>query len=116
MNNIGIMLGRLSSPISNRIQAFPVNSWKNDLTLASSIGFDVVEWVFDDLGPNPIMSTEGISEIKTALNDIDISINSICADYFMINKLFNSSEHDIEKNLKVLTSFFQEDLQHYDEI
>ena len=32
-NKIGIMSGRLSSPIDNNIQQFPLNSWKNEFEL-----------------------------------------------------------------------------------
>lgn len=104
MNQIGIMMGRLSPPISNRVQSFPINSWKNDLSLAKSCGFETIEWVFDDLQPNPIISIENLSEIKSTLVDNDISINSVCADYFMINKLFNVSEFELSKNLDTLTT------------
>ncbi|GBL40917.1 hypothetical protein EMGBD3_02850 [Nitrosarchaeum sp.] len=50
---IGIMNGRLSPPVDNHIQSFPVNSWRNEFQRAYDCGFDSIEWVFD-LNPNPI--------------------------------------------------------------
>ena len=37
-NEIGVMQGRLSPPINNRIQAFPKNNWKDEFELASIMG------------------------------------------------------------------------------
>lgn len=107
MNRIGLMLGRLSPPILNRIQSFPIETWKKEFTLIKSCGFNLIEWVFDDLQPNPIMNDEGIFEIKSNLRDNEISINSVCADYFMINKLFNVSTNDLIKNLNILSTLIQ---------
>ena len=98
---IGIMQGRLSPPTNNTIQAFPEKSWKNEFKLSQKIGVNSIEWVYDTFERNPIMERE-ISEINNYIAKFKIKINSICADYFMVNKLFNESEKNIEKNLKVL--------------
>ena len=62
---VGIMGGRLSNPIENRIQSFPKNSWRDEFETANKIGFDYLEWVFDNFEPNPIMNKEQIQEKKT---------------------------------------------------
>ena len=36
-NRLGIMLGRLSPPIKNNIQAFPYNSWENEFSQAKKL-------------------------------------------------------------------------------
>ena len=101
-NRIGIMEGRLSNPINNKIQAFPINSWRNEFKLAQKIGFEVVEWVFDSNEKNPIMDDVGISEIKQLSEQYGVLVNPVCADYFMHNLLFGVSEYKLEQNLKVL--------------
>lgn len=51
---IGIMQGRLSKPNNDKIQSFPVNSWKQEFEKASKCGFEVIEWVFDH-SENPLL-------------------------------------------------------------
>lgn len=96
------MQGRLSKPHNNQIQSFPINSWREEFIVAKKCGFDVIEWIFDELQPNPILTSEGISEINLLMKKHNISINSICADYFMTKKLFNESQNELEKNIKIL--------------
>lgn len=98
---IGIMQGRLSYPINDTIQAFPEKSWGNEFELSQKIGISSIEWIYDTFERNPIMDKR-ISEINNYISKFKIKINSICADYFMVNKLFNESEKNIEKNLKTL--------------
>lgn len=100
-NKIGIMCGRLSPPHGNKIQEFPVNSWSSEFPKAQSIGFEVLEWIFD-LNKNPLMHDNGIDEIKTCVRKFGISIHAVCADYFMHKMLFNVSEFELEHNLQVL--------------
>lgn len=47
MNNIGIMQGRLSKPIGNKIQAFPWGIWEEEFKKAADIGFDEIEFIFE---------------------------------------------------------------------
>ena len=99
---IGIMQGRLSELYNGKIQSFPATSWQQEFKKASSCDFDVIEWIFDVYSPNPILSSEGISEIKSLKGKYDIEVNSICADYFMEKKLFGESQYNIEKNIDIL--------------
>ena len=99
---IGIMQGRLSKPHDNKIQSFPVSSWKQEFEKATKCGFEVIEWIFDEYEPNPILSSEGILEINSLCKKHNIIINSICADYFMMKKLFHESQSNLEKNITVL--------------
>lgn len=98
---IGIMQGRLSDPMHNTIQAFPENSWVQEFELAHKIGLDSIEWIFDAFEKNPIMEKK-FNEINNLISKFHININSVCADYFMVNKLFNESEINIKKNLETL--------------
>ena len=99
---IGIMQGRLSKMYENKIQAFPNLTWKEEFCIASNNEFKIIEWIFDEIQPNPLLSNEGIIEIKQLMEKNNISINTICADYFMTKKLFNESEIEIEKNIEIL--------------
>lgn len=100
-NEIGIMQGRLSPPINNAIQAFPKNDWKNEFEIANRIGFSKIEWIWDSKD-NPILYESNLLEIKNYSEKFDIKIDSLCADYFMKNKLFSKSEINIKKNLDLL--------------
>lgn len=100
-NKLGIMLGRLSPPIENSIQAFPVNSWKHEFKKAKAIGFEKIEWIFDNQ-PNPMMDNNGINEMKEISKKFNIEINSVCADYFMLKKLFSESFTNIQQNIEIL--------------
>jgi len=102
------MHGRLSEPINDRIQEFPKSTWKNEFKKASLFGFNSIEWIFDRYRKNPIMSIEGINEIKEISKQTDIKINSVLADYFMEEKLFNVSKVNLEKNLSILKTLIKQ--------
>lgn len=99
---IGIMQGRLVKQYKNKIQSFPMNNWKKEFELANECDLKIIEWIFDENHPNPIMTNSGIKEIKQLMEKNEIEINTICADYFMVKKLFNESRIDIEKNIETL--------------
>ena len=99
---IGIMQGRLVEQFKNKIQSFPMNNWKKEFELANDCDLKIIEWIFDENTPNPIMTSNGIQEIKQLMRKNDIEINTICGDYFMIKKLFNESEIELEKNIETL--------------
>ncbi len=101
-NNLGIMQGRLSDHINNNIQAFPIYSWKKEFHIANKIGYDSIEWIFDIFEKNPIMDSDGILDIKKIIKDTGITVNSVCADFFMVRKLFSVSENELGENLKLL--------------
>ena len=44
---IGIMQGRLSRRIGDKIQSFPINDWEKEFQLAAEIGYSCIEWVID---------------------------------------------------------------------
>lgn len=100
-NQIGIMNGRLSPMIDDQIQQFPIANWKNEFGLASKIGFELIEWIFDH-NPNPIMHDDEITTIKKLSTKNDVCVKSICADYFMKNKIFGINKEQLNKNLDVL--------------
>ena len=93
------MQGRLSKPIGNQIQAFPTNSWMNEFELAQKIGFNCIEWVFDDVSNPLFTNNDKILELSKKFN---IKINSVCADLFMEKLLFRENPQIIESHIKIL--------------
>jgi L-ribulose-5-phosphate 3-epimerase len=97
MNPVGIMQGRLSPPTAGRIQSFPVDTWKNEFYLARKAGLDCIEWIYEveTEDDNPLRTDEGIEEIYCLVGDSGTRIRSICADYYMVDRLV---KHDGEPN------------------
>ncbi len=108
-SRIGIMQGRLSKPINDKIQSFPKDSWENEFYLAKDIGFQLIEWVLgENLKDNPIVNKKHFSKIQMIKNKTGIDVNSICCDYFMKNSLSRSSDSFKEENLEVFNFLIEE--------
>lgn len=104
MNPIGIMQGRLSPPAGNRIQSFPIKTWRHEFTLARVAGFDSIEWVYEKEteAENPIRSDDGIEEIRRRIEETGVKVFSICADYFMRERLVDRKGSPRERAVKHL--------------
>ena len=81
----GVMQGRLSKKIGNKIQAFPEKYWRTEFFKAKALGLKSIEWTLDykNLEKNPILNKRGQSEIKQLSKKNFIKINSITGDCFM---------------------------------
>ena len=82
---IGFMQGRLSPIVDGKIQSFPWGNWQNEISLATEIGLNLMEWTLDQdrLYENPLMTLEGQQEILTISKSYDFSIPSVTGDCFM---------------------------------
>jgi L-ribulose-5-phosphate 3-epimerase UlaE len=91
MKELGIMQGRLSTRYMGRYQAFPKHAWQSEFYIAQDLGFQRMEFIldFNDAEENPLMSENGIEEIKKLEALTSVKVKSICADYFMEAPLFN---------------------------
>jgi len=89
MNPIGIMQGRLSPPIGGRIQSFPVDTWRDEFSLAREAGLDCIEWIYevDTEAVNPLRTDEGVAEIRRLAEESGVVIWSVTADYYMTERL-----------------------------
>ena len=89
MNPIGIMQGRLSPPVGGRIQSFPVDTWRDEFPRAREAGLDCIEWVyeFDTEAGNPLSTEAGVGEIKDLVRKTGVAVWSICADFYMRERL-----------------------------
>jgi L-ribulose-5-phosphate 3-epimerase len=89
VNPIGIMQGRLSPPTDGRIQSFPVNTWRDEFALAREAGLACIEWIYesgtDDV--NPLRTDDGVAEICSLSKAHGVAARSICADYYMSERL-----------------------------
>lgn len=101
------MNGRLSPPVDNHIQFFPVNTWRDEFKIAHECGFDAIEWIFD-LNVNPILQSDGIDEIDFLSKKYNVQVTAVCADYFMQKMLFNVEKSELDKNLTMLKKLIQQ--------
>ena len=81
MMKIGIMQGRLVKPFNGHIQEFPIDNWKDEFLLLNKLNLNHVDWMVTNTFfiNNPIFNT----------NLKNLSINSICADNLISNKIFD---------------------------
>lgn len=104
MSKIGIMQGRLTPPIDNRIQYFPQSGWEAEFELAAKAEIEYIEWIYDFQGAdaNPLSTDSGIEKIKNLSAKFGIQVLSVCADYFMEKTLLRASADEIEERQKNL--------------
>jgi hexulose-6-phosphate isomerase len=92
MNPIGIMQGRLSPPVGGRIQSFPMDTWREEFSRAREAGLDCIEWVYevDTEAVNPLRTDAGVAEIRQLMKDSGVAVWSVCAGYYMAERLVTS--------------------------
>src|SRR6185503_11404862 len=101
---VGIMQGRLSPPSAKRIQEFPWASWQDEFPRARQLGFDTIEWLFEDerYQENPIWIKAGRRRILDVVEQSSVVVHSLCADYFMPNPFFRVSSQARRQSISVL--------------
>ena len=101
---LGIMQGRLLPKIDERYQCFPAFNWQKEFYLAKKLGLKTIEFIFDNFYPhlNPLISKEGLKEIKKIQILTNVRVESICADYFMENPIFVNNPDKSKLNLFTL--------------
>ncbi|MDD5372769.1 MAG: sugar phosphate isomerase/epimerase [Sulfurimonas sp.] len=104
MKNIGIMQGRLLPRYEGRYQAHPLNYWQAEFYIAKELGFAQIEFILDynDYEQNPLMSKNGIKEIKEIIKQTGVDVKSVCADYFMQAPFHSIHQKESQKILKKL--------------
>lgn len=102
--NLGIMQGRLLPKYQGRYQAHPVGYWQQEFEIAKILGLNSIEFILDynDAERNPLMSVEGIEEIKKQTESTGIKVQSVCADYFMEAPLHADEAEVAAKSEKIL--------------
>lgn len=86
------MQGRLSPPVGGRIQAFPGAAWRDELARAAEAGLDCIEWVYEADAADPLATDPGVEQILGAVRETGVAVSSVCADYFMVERLVERPE------------------------
>jgi L-ribulose-5-phosphate 3-epimerase len=83
------MQGRLLPPIDGRIQCFPSDRWREEFSLAAQAGMMCIEWIYEvgTESVNPLRTDEGIAEINRLSRESGTTVLSMCADYYMEDRL-----------------------------
>ena len=89
------MQGRLLPDDPKCLQCFPQNSWKDELSIAESIGFDFIELLFDinQNKNNPLVNINGINEHILELSKTKSRMERLpaynCISLYLITKIKN---------------------------
>ncbi len=102
---VGVMQGRLSPRPEHRLQAFPHQTWPEELAQAKRLGFSFIEWIYeaDRAQENPIASSAGRASIRACSAASELPVGSVCADYFMIHRLAGGSAEQRRTNAHALS-------------
>ena len=108
-NKIGVMQGRLVPKYQGRYQAFPIGMWQDEFKVAQECGLSLIEFIldFNDAEENPLLKSGGINEINIVSKDTGVSVQTICADYFMEAPLHSNDDKVTEKSFKVLEKLLE---------
>ncbi len=108
-NKIGVMQGRLVPKYQGRYQAFPIGMWQDEFKVAKECGLDLIEFIldFNDADKNPLLKSGGVDEIVNISRDTGVSVQTICADYFMEAPLHSNDNKVVEESLKVLEKLLE---------
>lgn len=99
MNKIGIIQGRLSPRPFPKLQEYPKKTWEQEFYYAKEIGFDYIEWIFeqDEYEKNLLWTAEGRKKIRETIGKTGVSVESVCADYFLENPFYRRSGYSLEE-------------------
>jgi len=81
----GVMQGRLTPKYQQQYQSHPQKHWQSEFFIAKELGFELIEFIVDSwsLDANPLMSDDGINELKAVIQDSGVRVKTLCADVFM---------------------------------
>ena len=98
------MQGRLLPKYLGNFQAHPVGCWQNEFSIASKFGFDCIEFIldFNDVNKNPLMFKSGLENIVAISKRNNVSVKSVCADYYMESPIYLKEKSAKNRNLKIL--------------
>lgn len=98
-HSIGIMQGRLLPPFEGRFQAFPAAGWRQEFAAAKRAGLSSIEWIYEvpHEADNPLGNDKGIAEMLALSETSNVSVGSLCADYYMDRRLVVDAEPQSEQ-------------------
>ena len=94
-SNIGVMQGRLSNMVNNKIQSFPWDNWEKEFEICQEINIKKIEWTldYDELYQNPLMNKVGQKRINYLCKKYNIEIPSLTGDCFMQVPFWKEENH-----------------------
>ena len=103
------MQGRLLPKYNGLYQAHPKGYWQEEFAIAKNLGIDCIEFIldYDFATNNPLLTQNGISEIKELTNFYGVQVNSICADYFMKAPLHAKNPSSSSESQRILVSLLK---------
>lgn len=109
MNKIGIIQGRLSARPWPKLQEFPWDTWEKEFLYAVEIGYDFIEWIFEETGyeVNPIWTMEGRKRIKKVTEETGVPVGSVCADYFLEKPFYRRKGYSLKEHIGMLKELIQ---------
>ena len=83
------MQGRLTPADGGPIQSFPVTGWRDEFPAARRAGLCCIEWIYEKGTDeaNPLGTDRGIADILALSRTHGVSVESVCADYYMAERL-----------------------------
>ncbi len=104
LNPVGVMQGRLLPMYKGRYQAHPVGVWPTELPIASEMGLDLIEFIYEksEYAKNPLSQTEGLDLIRDAMAGSKVRVKTICANFFMEEPLSSTNPKKSISTLKHL--------------
>ena len=102
INKLGVMQGRLTPMIGNKIQFFPKKNWQKEFRLAENLNLKYIEWTLDykDIFFNPIFVKPDINKISFLKKKYSIKIVSLTGDCFMQKPFWK-----VKKSIKLIDDF-----------
>lgn len=105
LNKLGVMQGRLLPKYEGRYQAHPLGHWQEEFSIARQLGLQYIEFIvdFNDISQNPLMSDEGVNELREIIAKSGVGVKTICADCFMEAPLHVTDLETAAKSEEFLT-------------
>lgn len=103
-NRIGFMQGRLVDQIDGKIQAFPVQHWRDEFPAAQKLGLHWLEWTLDAEGleDNPFCTVAGREEIQQLSQRYALQVGTLTGDCFMQRPFWKAEGQQLTRRLREL--------------
>jgi len=98
------MQGRLVPKYQGRYQAFPIGMWQDEFKVAKECNLDLIEFIldFNSAEENPLLKDGGTDEILAIVQETGVSVQTICADYFMEAPLHSDDDKIAKESFIIL--------------
>jgi L-ribulose-5-phosphate 3-epimerase len=103
-DRIGFMQGRLVDQIDGKIQAFPVENWRDEFPAAQQLGLSWLEWTLDAQGleENPFCTVAGREEIQQLSHRYALRVGTLTGDCFMQRPFWKVQGWELAQRLREL--------------